>query len=80
MIFIFQSIIVLKNDTCSAKKAFFFHIQFSLHDAQVFQKFSIRRYLFHNIQQRYIDPHLLESFKDFRIVIDFSLFGYGMRK
>jgi len=65
--------------TCSAKKAFF-HIQFSLHSAQIFQKFSIRRYLFNSIQQRYIDLYLLESFKDFRVVIDFPLFGHDMRK
>jgi len=36
--------------------------------------------MFNSIQQRYIDPYLFESFKDFRVVIDFSLFGHGMRK
>jgi len=36
--------------------------------------------MFNSIQQRYIDPYLLESFKDFRVVIDFSLFGHDMRK
>jgi len=36
--------------------------------------------MFNSIQQRYIDPYLFESFKDFRVVIDFPLFGHGMRK
>ena len=36
--------------------------------------------MLNSIQQRYIDPYLLESFKDFRVVIDFPLFGHGMRK
>jgi len=65
--------------TCLAKNAFFY-IQFSIHSAQIFQKFSIRRYPFNSIQQRYIDPYLFESFKDFRVVIDSLLFGHGMRK
>jgi len=36
--------------------------------------------MFNSIQQRYIDPYLFESFKDFRVVIDFPLFGHDMWK
>jgi len=36
--------------------------------------------MFNSIQQRYTDPYLLESFRDFRVVFDFPLFGHGMRK
>ena len=55
-ILVFQSTIGWENETYMfCQKSFLLYFMFPFHRAHIFQKFSIRRYLFNGVQQKNVD-------------------------